>query len=49
MNWIHLFQHRIRWRVLVNAAMKYRVPEQGGFINWLDNYQFLKKDCAPKS
>jgi hypothetical protein len=33
MEWIHLAQGRIQWRVLVNMVMKLRVPlEVGDFL-----------------
>ena len=30
MDWIDLAQNRGRWRVIVNAVMKLRVPEHAG-------------------
>jgi hypothetical protein len=30
MEWIVLAQHRNRWRAVVNAVMKFRVPENAG-------------------
>ena len=30
MDWIHLDQNRVRWRTLVNAVMKIRVPYSAG-------------------
>jgi hypothetical protein len=36
MDWIDLAQDRDRWRVLVNAGMKLRVPEYAG--NFLTEY-----------
>jgi hypothetical protein len=48
MDWIDLAQHRDRWRALVKTVMNLRVPYNAGlFLEWLRNWQLLKKRSAP--
>jgi hypothetical protein len=37
MDWMHLAQHRVQWRVLVNTLMNLRFQKKGGRTNNLTN------------
>jgi len=39
-------QDRFQWRTLVNKARNIWVPQDGKFVEQLNNYQFIK-DCTP--
>ena len=50
MDWIELAQERYRWRELVNAVMKLRVPSNAGnILATCKPVELLKKDSAPWS
>jgi hypothetical protein len=45
-NWIHLAQGKDWWRVLVNAVMNLRVPQNVGKFLSDSDWRLLKKDSA---
>jgi hypothetical protein len=47
-DWIDLSQNWDQWRALLNRVMKFRVPKKWWeFLEWLHNWQLLKKGSAP--
>jgi hypothetical protein len=48
MDWIDLAQDRDQWRrALVKVLMNLRVPKTLEILEWLHNWQLLKKGSAP--
>jgi hypothetical protein len=50
MDWIHLVQDRVQWRVLLDAVIY--LPnsiKDGKFFDHLSDYKILKKDPVPQS
>jgi hypothetical protein len=44
MTWLGIY----KWRTVVRKAMNRRVPKKcGEFLDWLRDYQLLKRDSAP--
>jgi len=48
-NWIHLAEDRVQWRILVNTVMKVRVPWKAG-SSWLSKWPWIRQyggmNCA---
>jgi hypothetical protein len=45
-DWFVLFQDSVRWWAVVNTVMKCTCIQNGGFLDQLNDYQFLKNDIA---
>jgi hypothetical protein len=45
--WVDIAQDRDRWLALVNTAVNDRFHTMCGFLDWLRNFQHLRKDAAP--
>jgi hypothetical protein len=47
-DWIHMAQDRVPERALVDMAMNFRAPIEGGkVLDCQTDYQLLKNDSAP--
>jgi hypothetical protein len=48
-DWINLALERDKWWTLVNTAMDIHIPQNGGCLEEMRNYQLLKKDSVSYS
>jgi hypothetical protein len=47
-DWIHMAQDRVQWRILVSTVMYLWVPKKcREILDQLSDYELLKKDSVP--